>query len=109
MEAIASMFHGEIGERFGIDERNQRAWKRILMKLKVAERKYGHEHPWTQVLFETAYSIAIDFIYRSVRTKHTDVEIVRMPMEYLSPFGQTPQIPIGKITIPTPEEKTEET
>jgi hypothetical protein len=109
MEAIASLFHGEIGELYGVSPINQRAWKRVLAKLKIAERKYGYDHPWTQLLFEIAYSIAVDFVYRSIARRHTDVEIVRMPPEYLSPFGQMPQIPLGKITIPTPtEEKNEE-
>jgi hypothetical protein len=65
-----------------IGETQERAWERLLLKLKIAERKYGVDHPWTQLLFEVCCNVLKGRLYRSVRSEDTKVEVVEPPPEF---------------------------
>jgi len=83
-------FIAGLGQRMGdketrISESAQKAWQRMLMMLKIAERKYGTDHPWTQILYEVAINMLKVRLYYSIKSKDTEVEIVEPPPEFF--FG----------------------
>lgn len=83
-EFTASLGH-RLGDKVKVTDRANEAWKNLLMMLKIAERKYGPEHPWTQLVFEVVCNTAKKRAYYSIRSEDTQVEIAKMPLELLMP------------------------
>lgn len=89
-EALASQlfkseFGSTIGHRLGdkvkVTDSANEAWRRLLLRLKIAERKYGFNHPWTQLVFEVCCNIAKKRAYYSIREEDTKVEVATLPLE----------------------------
>ena len=89
-EAMASQlfkseFGATIGHRLGdkvkVTEKSNEAWRRLLLKLKIAERKYSFSHPWTQAVFEACCNVAKKRAYYSIRDEDTKVEVATLPLE----------------------------
>ena len=74
-----------LGDKVKVSDSANEAWKNLLLLLKIAERKYGLNHPWTQTVFETVCNIAKKRAYHSIRGEDTDVEIARMPLDTMLP------------------------
>ena len=77
-ESIASLMQGEIGDRYKVTEGNERAWRELLTAYQIAEEKYPKSR-YTKVVASILHHIAIDFVNRSVTSKHTNVEIALPP------------------------------
>jgi len=82
---FSSTLGHRLGDKVKIGERANEAWKNLLLMLKIAERKYGLDHPWTQVVFETVCNVAKKRAYYSIRGEDTQVEIAKMPLDLLMP------------------------
>jgi hypothetical protein len=80
---VATLGHGEMGDRYPITRQNQEAWRDLVLMLQHAEEAYGLENPYTQAIAKILYRTQIDFVMRSIKAKHTDVEIAMPPN-----FGQ---------------------
>lgn len=74
-----------LGDKVRVSDRANEAWKNLLMMLKIAERKYGPEHPWTQLVFEVVCNVAKKRAYYSIKSEDTQVEIAQMPLDMLLP------------------------
>jgi len=74
-----------LGERVKINDSANEAWRKLLLRLKICERKYGFDHPWTQLVFEVVCNVAKKRAYYSVRDEDTKVEIASLPPEAFIP------------------------
>jgi hypothetical protein len=94
-EFAATLGH-RLGDKVKISEESNEAWKNLLLMLKIAERKYGLDHPWTQVVFETICNVAKKRAYHSIRGEDTQVEIAKMPLDLLMPQWRRRRTDLGQ-------------
>jgi len=83
-EFAATLGH-RLGDKVRVTDQANDAWKSMLMTLKIAERKYGEDHPWTQVVFEAVCNVAKKRAYYSIKSEDTQVEIAKMPLDMMMP------------------------
>lgn len=93
-EFSATLGH-RLGDKVRVSEGSNEAWKNLLMMLKISERKYGLNHPWTQIVFETVCNIAKKRAYYSIRGEDTQVEIAKMPLDLLMPQWRRRRTDLG--------------
>ena len=93
-EFSATLGH-RLGDKVKVSEGSNEAWKNLLMTLKISERKYGLDHPWTQIVFETVCNIAKKRAYYSIRSEDTQVEIAKMPLDLLMPQWRRRRTDLG--------------
>lgn len=95
-ESLASQlwkldFIGGLGYRGGekeklIGQRQQVAFEALMLRLKVAERKWGSRHPWTQVCFEATANAVKGRLYSGVKEKDTETDVA-LPPELWNQYG----------------------
>jgi hypothetical protein len=94
-EFTATLGH-RLGDKVKVSEDANEGWKNLLLMLKIAERKYGLNHPWTQIVFETLCNVAKKRAYYSMRGEDTQVEIAKMPLDMMMPQWRRRSTDLGQ-------------
>lgn len=79
---IASQGLAEIGDRGKISLDALRNFKKLLVKLANAIDLYGEEHHFTSALRKLVFGAYVELMFRSVLSRHTDINVVRLGPEY---------------------------
>lgn len=86
IDHMATQAHGEIGDRWPITPRNEKAYARAQALLLHVEQKYGKDSAAFRAVQRRVFRASVHMDNRSIKREHTNVEIVSLPPAMLRPW-----------------------